>query len=123
MSLRAQVDEFCKNATGLGKKIEKLEAEVKTLKEKLKAPAKTRKAKVVAEPAKAEPKKTRKVKVVVAEPVNAEPKKTRKVTTVVAEPVKAPVRKLTEEEKGQRRRERAVTKELEKRQALGLPPI
>jgi cell division septum initiation protein DivIVA len=109
MSLRAQVDEFCKNATGLGKKIEKLEAEVKTLKEKLKAPAKTRKAKVVAEPAKAEPKKTRKAKVVAAEPVTA--------------PAKAPVRKLTEEEKGQRRRERAVTKELEKRQALGLPPL
>ena len=84
MSLRAQVDEFCKNATGLGKKIEKLEAEVKTLKEKLKAPAKTRKAKVVAEPAKAEPKKTRKAKVVVA----AEP---------VTVPAKAPVRKLTEE--------------------------
>jgi hypothetical protein len=92
MSLRAQVDEFCKNATGLGKKIEKLEAEVKTLKEKLKAPAKTRKAKVVA-----------------AEPVKA--------------PAKAPVRKLTEEMKGQRMRERAVTKELEKRQALGLPPL
>ena len=105
MSLRAQVDEFCKNATGLGKKIEKLEAEVKTLKEKLKAPAKTRKAKVVAEPAKAEPKKTRKVKV------------------VTAEPAKAPVRKLTEEMKGQRMREKAVTKELEKRQALGLPPL
>ena len=91
MPLRAQVDEFCKNATGLGKKIEKLEAEVKTLKEKLKG---TQKAK---------PK--------------AEPKKTRKVKTVVAE------RKLTEEMKGQRMREKAVTKELEKRKALGLPPL
>ena len=95
MTLRAQVDEFCKNATGLGKKIEKLEAEVKTLKEKLKG---TQKAKPKAEP-------------------KAEPKKTRKVKTVVAE------RKLTEEMKGQRMREKAVTKELEKRKALGLPSL
>ena len=94
MPLRAQVDEFCRNATGLGKKIEKLEAEVKTLKEKLKG---TQKAKPKAEP-KAEPKKTRKAK-------------------VVAE------RKLTDEMKGQRMREKAVTKELEKRKALGLPPL
>ena len=101
MPLRAQVDEFCRNATGLGKKIEKLEAEVKTLKEKLKG---TQKAKPKAES-------------------KAEPKKTRKVKTVVAEPVKAPVRKLTEEMKGQRMREKAVTKELEKRKALGLPPL
>ena len=101
MPLRAQVDEFCRNATGLGKKIEKLEAEVKTLKEKLKG---TQKAKPKAEP-------------------KAEPKKTRKVKTVVAEPVKAPVRKLTEEMKGQRMREKAVTKELEKRKALGLQPL
>ena len=111
MSLRAQVDEFCKNATGLGKKIEKLEAEVKTLKEKLKGAPK------------AAPKKTRKAKVVATEPVNAEPKKTRKAKVVAAEPAKAPVRKLTEEMKGQRMREKAVTKELEKRQALGLPPL
>ena len=95
MPLRAQVDEFCRNATGLGKKIEKLEAEVKTLKEKLKG---TQKAKPKAEP-------------------KAEPKKTRKVKTVVAE------RKLTEEMKGQRMREKAVTKELEKRKALGLPSL
>ena len=95
MPLRAQVDEFCRNATGLGKKIEKLEAEVKTLKEKLKG---TQKAKPKAEP-------------------KSEPTKTRKVKTVVAE------RKLTEEMKGQRMREKAVTKELEKRKALGLPPL
>jgi|APGre2960657423_1045063.scaffolds.fasta_scaffold92906_2 outer membrane murein-binding lipoprotein Lpp len=87
MSLRAQVDEFCKNATGLGKKIEKLEAEVKSLKEKLNA-SKTAKTKPAAE----------------------QKKTTRKA-------------KMTDEEKAQRKREKEVLKELEKRKALGLPPL
>ncbi len=87
MSLRTKVDDFCKSATGFGKKIETLEAEIKSLKEKLNA-AKTAKAKPAAEP-----KKT-----------------TRKA-------------KMTDEEKAQRKRERAVVKELEKRRVLGLPPV
>jgi vacuolar-type H+-ATPase subunit I/STV1 len=87
MSLRSKVDDFCKSATGLGKKIETLEAEIKSLKEKLNA-AKTVKAKPAAAP---------------------------KTTTRKA--------KMTDEEKAQRKRERAVVKELEKRKALGLPSI
>jgi cell division septum initiation protein DivIVA len=87
MSLRAKVDDFCKSATGLGKKIETLEAEIKSLKEKLNA-AKTAKSKPTAAP---------------------------KTTTRKA--------KMTDEEKAQRKRERAVTKELEKRKTLGLPSI
>jgi len=96
MSLRARVDDFCKTATGLGKKIETLEFEIKTLKEKLNA-AKTVKAK----------------------PTSA-PKKTRKVKSVkaVAEPTK-----MTDEEKAQRKREREVAKELKKREEMGLPPV
>jgi len=101
MSLRARVDDFCKTATGLGKKIETLEFEIKTLKEKLNA------AKTV----KAAPKKTRKVKIVepVAKPIS-EPKKTTRM-------------KMTDEEKAQRKREREVAKELKKREEMGLPPV
>jgi cell division septum initiation protein DivIVA len=87
MSLRAKVDDFCKSATGFGKKIETLEAEIKSLKEKLNA-AKTVKAK----------------------PVAAAPKTTRRA-------------KMTDEEKSQRKRERAVVKALEKRKTLGLPSV
>ena len=101
MSLRARVDDFCKTATGLGKKIETLEFEIKTLKEKLNA------AKTV----KAAPKKTRKVKSVKAVPVP------------VAEPMKTTRRKMTDEEKAQRKREREVAKELKKREEMGLPPV
>jgi hypothetical protein len=101
MSLRARVDDFCKTATGLGKKIETLEFEIKTLKEKLNA-AKTVKAK----PSSA-PKKTRKVKSVKA----------------VAEPMKTTRTKMTDEEKAQRKREREVVKELKKREEMGLPPV
>jgi len=105
MSLRARVDDFCKTATGLGKKIETLEFEIKTLKEKLNA-AKTVKAKPTSAP-----KKTRKVKSVepVAKPIS-EPKKTTR-------------RKMTDEEKAQRKREREVAKELKKREEMGLPPV
>lgn len=103
MSLRARVDDFCKTATGLGKKIETLEFEIKTLKEKLNA-AKTVKAK----PSSA-PKKTRKVKSVKAVPV--------------AEPMKTTRTKMTDEEKAQRKREREVAKELKKREEMGLPPV
>jgi len=99
MSLRARVDDFCKTATGLGKKIETLEFEIKTLKEKLNA------TKTV----KAAPKKTRKVKSVKAVPV--------------AEPMKTTRRKMTDEEKAQRKREREVAKELKKREEMGLPPV
>jgi hypothetical protein len=128
MSLRARVDDFCKTATGLGKKIETLEFEIKTLKEKLNA-AKTVKAKPTSVP-----KKTRKVKIVepVAKPIS-EPKKTRKVKSVkavpaavpvpVAEPMKTTRRKMTDEEKAQRKREREVAKELKKREEMGLPPV
>lgn len=103
MSLRARVDDFCKTATGLGKKIETLEFEIKTLKEKLNA-AKTVKAKPTSVP-----KKTRKVKSVKAVPV--------------AEPMKTTRRKMTDEEKAQRKREREVAKELKKREEMGLPPV
>ena len=111
MSLRARVDDFCKTATGLGKKIETLEFEIKTLKEKLNA-AKTVKAK----PSSA-PKKTRKVKSVKAVPA-AVP-----VPVPVAEPMKTTRRKMTDEEKAQRKREREVAKELKKREEMGLPPV
>ena len=105
MSLRARVDDFCKTATGLGKKIDTLEFEIKTLKEKLNA-AKTVKAKPTSAP-----KKTRKVKSVKAVPVPvAEPKKTTRM-------------KMTDEEKAQRKREREVAKELKKREEMGLPPV
>jgi hypothetical protein len=103
MSLRARVDDFCKTATGLGKKIETLEFEIKTLKEKLNA-TKTVKAKPTSAP-----KKTRKVKSVKAIPV--------------AEPMKTTRTKMTDEEKAQRKREREVAKELKKREELGLPPV
>jgi len=106
MSLRARVDDFCKTATGLGKKIETLEFEIKTLKEKLNA-AKTVKAK----PSSA-PKKTRKVK-------SAKPP----MVVVPAPVVKQPRAKLTDEEKAQRKREREVAKELKKREEMGLPPV
>jgi vacuolar-type H+-ATPase subunit I/STV1 len=105
MSLRARVDDFCKKATGLGKKIETLEFEIKTLKEKLNA-AKTVKAKPTSAP-----KKTRKVKSVKAVPVP------------VAEPMKTTRRKMTDEEKAQRKREREVAKEFKKREEMGLPPL
>ena len=97
MSLRARVDDFCKTATGLGKKIETLEFEIKTLKEKLNA----------------------------AKTVKAAPKKTRKVKSVkaVAEPMKTTRTKMTDEEKAQRKREREVAKELKKREEMGLPPV
>jgi vacuolar-type H+-ATPase subunit I/STV1 len=107
MSLRARVDDFCKTATGLGKKIETLEFEIKTLKEKLNA-AKTVKAKPTSAP-----KKTRKVKSVKAVPV----------PVPVAEPMKTTRRKMTDEEKAQRKREREVAKELKKREEMGLPPV
>jgi len=120
MSLRARVDDFCKTATGLGKKIETLEFEIKTLKEKLNA-AKTVKAKPTSVP-----KKTRKVKIVepVAKPTSV-PKKTRKVKIVepVAKPISQPKkttrRKMTDEEKAQRKRER----EAAKMAANNAPPI
>jgi vacuolar-type H+-ATPase subunit I/STV1 len=105
MSLRARVDDFCKTATGLGKKIETLEFEIKTLKEKLNA------AKTV----KAAPKKTRKVKSVKAVPVP--------VAKPISEPKKTTRRKMTDEEKAQRKREREVAKELKKREEMGLPPV
>jgi len=105
MSLRARVDDFCKTATGLGKKIETLEFEIKTLKEKLNT-AKTVKAKPSSVP-----KKTRKVKIVKAVPVP------------VAEPMKTTRTKMTDEEKAQRKREREVAKELKKREEMGLPPV
>ena len=109
MSLRARVDDFCKTATGLGKKIETLEFEIKTLKEKLNA-AKTVKAK----PSSA-PKKTRKVKSVKAVPVP--------VAKPISEPKKTTRRKMTDEEKAQRKREREVAKELKKREEMVLPPV
>ena len=101
MSLRARVDDLCKTATGLGKKIETLEFEIKTLKEKLNA-AKTVKAKPTSAP-----KKTRKVKIVepVAKPIS-QPKKTTR-------------RKMTDEEKAQRKRER----EAAKMAANNAPPV
>ena len=107
MSLRARVDDFCKTATGLGKKIETLEFEIKTLKEKLNA-AKTVKAKPTSAP-----KKTRKVKSVKAVPV----------PVPVPEPMKTTRTKMTDEEKAQRKREREVVKELKKREEMGLPPV
>jgi len=109
MSLRARVDDFCKTATGLGKKIETLEFEIKTLKEKLNA-AKTVKAKPTSAP-----KKTRKVKSVKAVPVP--------VAKPISEPKKTTRMKMTDEEKAQRKREREVAKELKKREEMGLPPV
>ena len=120
MSLRSKVDDFCKTATDLGRKIDALEKQNVALKEEVKS-LKTRKVKPTSVA-----NKTLKVK-----PISA-PKKTRKVKSVkppmvvVPAPVplvKQPRAKLTDEEKAQRKREREVAKELKKREELGIPPV
>ena len=106
MSLRSKVDDFCKTATDLGRKIDALEKQNVSLKEEVKS-LKTRKVKSISVP-----KKTRKVK------------STKPPIVVVPAPVvKQPRAKLTDEEKAQRKREREVAKELKKREELGLPRV
>jgi vacuolar-type H+-ATPase subunit I/STV1 len=116
MSLRSKVDDFCKTATDLGRKIDALEKQNVTLKEEVKS-LKTLKVKPTSAP-----KKTLKVK-----PISA-PKKTRKVKSVkppmVVVPVplvKQPRAKLTDEEKAQRKREREVAKIAANNNAMGVP--
>ena len=106
MSLRSKVDDFCKTATDLGRKIDALEKQNVSLKEEVKS-LKTRKVKPISVP-----KKTRKVK------------STKPPIVVVPAPVvKQPRAKLTDEEKAQRKREREVAKELKKREELVLPRV
>ena len=106
MSLRSKVDDFCKTATDLGRKIDALEKQNVSLKEEVKS-LKTRKVKSISVP-----KKTRKVK------------STKPPIVVVPAPVvKQPRAKLTDEEKAQRKREREVAKELKKREELVLPRV
>jgi hypothetical protein len=118
MSLRSKVDDFCKTATDLGRKIDALEKQNVALKEEVKS-LKTRKVKPISVP-----KKTLKVK-----PISA-PKKTRKVKSVkppmvvVPAPVplvKQPRAKLTDEEKAQRKRERELAKNAANNNAMGVP--
>lgn len=106
MSLRSKVDDFCKTATDLGRKIDALEKQNVSLKEEVKS-LKTRKVKSISVP-----KKTRKVK-------SAKPP----IVVVPAPVVKQPRAKLTDEEKAQRKREREVAKELKKREELVLPRV
>jgi vacuolar-type H+-ATPase subunit I/STV1 len=103
MSLRARVDDFCKTATDLGRKIDALEKQNVALKEEVKS-LKTRKVKSVS----SLPKKTRKVK-------SAKPP----MVVVPAPVVKQPRAKLTDEEKAQRKRER----EAAKMAANNAPPV
>ena len=106
MSLRSKVDDFCKTATDLGRKIDALEKQNVALKEEVKS-LKTRKVKPTSAP-----KKTRKVKSV------------KPPMVVVPAPVplvKQPRAKLTDEEKAQRKREREAAKNAANNNAMGVP--
>jgi hypothetical protein len=104
MSLRSKVDDFCKTATDLGRKIDALEKQNVALKEEVKS-LKTRKVKPTSAP-----KKTRKVKSV------------KPPMVVVPVPlVKQPRAKLTDEEKAQRKRERELAKIAANNNAMGVP--
>lgn len=104
MSLRSKVDDFCKTATDLGRKIDALEKQNVALKEEVKS-LKTLKVKPISAP-----KKTRKVKSV------------KPPMVVVPVPlVKQPRAKLTDEEKAQRKRERELAKIAANNNAMGVP--